>query len=136
MRRETIQFIRFGIVGVCSNLLLLLLYLLLTRVGVGHKSAMTVLYVVGVLQTFVFNRRWSFNHEGSVSIALRRYCIVYALGYLFNLGMLFVLVDRLGLPHEVIQACLILVLAVLLFLGQKYWVFRPVQGSIILTSDK
>ena len=118
------QFLRFAIVGLVSNALLFLLYLVLTKLGMGHKVAMSSLYLVGVMQTFVFNKRWSFKHKGVVRTALFRYWLVYALGYLLNLLALMILVDRVGLPHQLIQGIMILVLAILLFVAQKFWVFR------------
>ncbi len=118
------QFLRFAIVGGISNALLFLMYLALTKFGIGHKSAMTSLYIVGVMQTFVFNKRWSFKHNGMVRTALFRYWIVYALGYFINLLALMILVDHVGFPHQLVQGIMIIVLAILLFLAQKLWVFR------------
>ena len=117
------QFLRYGVVGLGSNLLLYLAYLGLTHLGMGHKSAMTVLYAVGVAQTFLFNRTWSFRHQGRLHGAFARYVASYALGYLLNLTVLWLAVDRFGLPHQIVQGVMILTLAVMLFLLQKYWVF-------------
>ena len=64
------EFIRYAIVGVVSNALLFVLYLSLTVAGVGHKLAATLVYAVGVAQTFVFNRSWSFRDEGAAHHAL------------------------------------------------------------------
>jgi len=36
-----------------------------------------------------------------------------------------VLVDRMGHPHQLVQGVSIVALAILLFLLQKFWVFRP-----------
>jgi putative flippase GtrA len=118
------QVVRFGFVGVTSNFILYLLYLALTGIGVGHKSAMTLLFAVGVIQTFAFNKRWTFGYQGFVQAAFLKYVIIYALAYLLNLTALLVLVDNLGYPHQVVQGVMILTLAVMLFLLQKFWVFR------------
>jgi putative flippase GtrA len=56
--------------------------------------------------------------------AFVRYCSAYGLGYVINLLVLIVLVDRMGYPHEIVQGVMILSLAVMLFLLQKFWVFR------------
>jgi putative flippase GtrA len=117
------QFLRYATVGMLSNLLLYLLYLAATSAGAGHKSAMTILYLLGVLMTFIFNRNWSFSHDGRLSSSFLRYFFVYLLGYLLNLVVLFALVDRAGLPHQWVQGVMILILAVALFLSQKFWVF-------------
>lgn len=121
-----IQGMRFVVVGLMSNLVLYLLYLLLTTISVGHKTAMTLVYILGVLQTFMFNRRWTFEHRGGLGPGLLRYFTVYGAGYLINLAALAILVDLLGWPHAIVQAAAILTLAVALFLAQKYWVFNQV----------
>jgi putative flippase GtrA len=118
------QFSRYAIIGVVSNLIIYLAYLLLTASGIGHKTAMTFLYIIGVLQTFFFNKNWSFQYDGASMPALRRYIITYGFGYLFNLAMLMLLVDFLGYPHQIVQGIMIIVVAVTVFLLQRYWVFR------------
>ncbi|MDC6166121.1 GtrA family protein [Paucibacter sp. XJ19-41] len=118
------QLLRYGIVGLSSNALGYLLYLGLTALGLGPKLAMSLLYLVGVLQTFVFNRRWTFGHGGGHGPAFGRYLAAYGLGYLLNLAVLYLLVDRWGQPHAIVQAVMIFVLAGLLFVLQKFWVFR------------
>lgn len=118
------QVVRYAVVGLASNALLYLAYLALTSAGVEPKLAMSLLYALGVIQTFYFNKTWSFRHGGTHGPAFIRYCISYGLGYLFNLVALYVLVDRLGHPHQIVQGALIICTAVLLFLLQKLWVFR------------
>jgi putative flippase GtrA len=125
MRKTAGQFIRYATVGLISNAVGFLLYLALTGAGMEHKLAMTLLYAVGVAQTFLFNKRWSFRHGGMHGPAFVRYCLSYGLGYVINLLVLIVVVDRLGYPHEVVQGVMVLSLAVMLFLLQKFWVFRP-----------
>jgi putative flippase GtrA len=119
-----LQGLRFMVVGLGSNVVLYLLYLFLTTAGLGHKTAMTLLFVVGTLQTFLFNKRWTFAHQGFLQASFVKYVGAYSAAYLWNLAALFVLVDRLGLPHQFVQGAMILVVALVLFLAQRYWVFR------------
>ncbi len=125
------QFLRYALIGLTSNAVLYAAYLALTGVGVGHKTAMTLLYVVGTLQTYIFNRRWTFLYRGRIPGSMLRYAATYAFGYLLNLTALFALVDILGLPHRPVQAVLIVTVAVSIFLLQKYWVFRPCAQNTI-----
>jgi putative flippase GtrA len=118
------QVARYLVVGLISNGLLYLAYLGLTFYGLGPKVAMTLLYGLGVLQTFVFNKKWSFNHEGSIKPAFSRYVAAYGCGYLINYTALFILVDNLGMNHQIIQAIMIIIVACVLFLLLKFWVFR------------
>lgn len=84
---------------------------------------MSLLFVIGVLQTFLFNKRWSFRYAGTDKSVLGRYIAAYVFGYLLNLAMLVVLVDWAEFPHLPVQAAMILIVAALMFLLQKFWVF-------------
>lgn len=124
------QFIRYVLVGLISNAILYGIYIVLTSLGMGLKLAMSLLYGVGVIQTFVFNKQWSFRFNGAAAPALVRYTTAYALGYVINFSAFILLVDQMELPHQWVQGVMIVVIAIMLFLAQRYWVFAPVKGSI------
>lgn len=123
MPRRT-QFIRYVLVGLTSNVTIYVCYLIMTRFGIGPKLAMSVLYFIGVFQTFVFNKKWTFRFKGPATPALMRYATVYTVCYIFQLLVLMLLVDLMGLPHQWVMGVLILFMALLLFIAQKFWVFR------------
>ena len=58
-----------------------------------------------------------------------RYILAYAAGYVLNLIVLLVLVDSWGFPHELVQGCMIVILAMLLFFLQRFWVFPQRQAG-------
>lgn len=120
---------RFALIGVASNLVLFLAYLALTRLGVDPKSAMSVLFVVGTLQTYLLNRAWTFAYQGAVRRSLARYVSAYGFAYTFNLVGLLVLVDHLGLRHAPVQAGMVLVVGAMLFVLQRCWVFADHSSS-------
>lgn len=117
------QLIRFAAVGVASNVLGYTLYLIITYLGVAPKLAMTVLYVVGAFIGFAGNRKYTFAHEGGLMGAGWRYVVAHGLGYLINLAIQIIMVDRLGYPHQLAQALGVCVVAVFLFVVLKYLVF-------------
>ena len=123
------QLVKFALVGLFVNGCLYLAYLALTRFGMGHKLAMTLLYLAGIFSAFTFNRNWTFQHDGKASLSLLRYVFAYLCGYVLNLGVLIVLVDRHGLQHEYVQGVMILFLAVFFFLLQKFWIFRDQSST-------
>lgn len=124
MHRLLGQLVRFGIVGLASNAVLYLAYLGLTAWGIGPKVAMTLLFFLGVLQTFVFNKHWSFSYAGEARASLRRYALTYASAYLINLAILLIMVDEAHWPHQLVQGLTTFILAAYLFVMQKLWVFR------------
>ena len=125
----TRQLACFAVIGVSLNAALYAAYLLLTHTMLGHLAAMTVAYCSGVVAGFVLNRRFTFGFEGDKSVAFVRYVAAYLAGYFINLAALWLLVDRLGVPHEIAQGALVLSIAVLLFFLQRYWVFSTTSGK-------
>jgi putative flippase GtrA len=130
------QLARYAVVGLASNGFGYFLYLLLTQLGLGPKTAMSLLYIVGVVQTFIFNKRWTFKNKNADHSIFLRYCMSYGLGYIINLIVLFILVDRQGYPHQIIQGAMILMLAIMLFLLQKFWVFRSKDVTALVHQQK
>lgn len=120
------QFFRYAVVGLVSNAIGYVIYIVLTHLGLGPKLSMSLLYVAAVLQTFVFNKKWSFRFDGAIAPALVRYATIYALGYVINFLALMLLVDQAGLPHQLVQGAMIMVVGVALYVAQRHWVFRHV----------
>ena len=120
----TKQFMRFALVGILSNGVLYLVYLGIVNQGLDPKLAMTITYLIGVTQTYVFNKKWSFEDRGSNSKGFFRYIIVYVVMYGISFFILMTGVDVLGFPHEIVQGGNILFCAILSFGFQKYWVFE------------
>jgi len=131
MRRPAASFVRFAIVGVCSNGALYLAYLALCLAGLGPKTAMTVSFLLGTTVTFAFNRNWSFQSDRAVPGAFVRYAATYALGYVFNFVALVLLVDLAGYPHQLVQGAMVVLVAILMFIVQRRWVFGGGPGAAL-----
>jgi putative flippase GtrA len=117
------QLVRYAAVGIATNVSGYAVYLLVTWAGMEPKVAMTSLYLMGAVASFFANRRWTFSHEGSIAAGGVRFGIAHLLGYLVNLGLLMIFVDRLGFPHQAVQAAAIVIVALLLFALFKWFVF-------------
>ena len=88
------------------------------------KITMTCLYALATVLGFIGNRQWSFSHKGHITKSAMRYFLVYLFGYGLNLAVLIYFVDILGYQHIWVQALAIPVVAVFLFLGLRYFVFK------------
>lgn len=124
------QLFRYGLVGVVTNLLGYLIYLLITFFGVEPKVLITFMYPLGAAIGFIGNRQWAFAHKGAAWKSIFRYCAAHFLGYLMNLSILFLFVDQLGYPHQWVQAVAIILVAGYLFVTFKFFVFPKGENSI------
>jgi putative flippase GtrA len=124
------QMIRYAIIGIASNLVGYMAYLLLTFFLVGPKIAMTLVYLTGASVGYFGNRQWTFTHKGKMLPALLKYSLAHAFGYAINFILLYVFVDRLLYPHQAVQLVAILVVAGILFFVFKKFVFANTPRAI------
>ncbi|MDR0233610.1 MAG: GtrA family protein [Zoogloeaceae bacterium] len=117
------QPVRFALVGIAQNGAGYLLYLFLTGLGADPKLVVAVCYPLGVLLSYLGNKKFTFSHRGDNAGALFRFVLTYASGYVINLAGLYFFVDILGWPHQWVQLGLMIFLAGWFFLAQKFFVF-------------
>lgn len=123
------RLLRYGLVGLASNSAGYLAYLLLTELGLSPKLTMTGLYASGAAIAFFGNRNFTFGDGGRIGPAAVRFMAVYAVGWLVNLSILVFFVDHRGQPHWMVQGIAILIVAALIFVLQRYFVFRSIPDS-------
>lgn len=126
-----IELFRYAAVGVATNVVAYFCYLILTYVGLPPQGAMTIVYVSCSIIGFLANRRLTFFDQGSMISSGVRYIIAQAVGYAINAVLLFVFVDRLGYSHARIQAGAIVVVAPVLFVAMKFFVFPRAGGGAL-----
>lgn len=125
--------LRYGLVGLASNLVGYLVYLALTGQGVAPKLAMTLLYFLSCGIGFIGNRQWTFGHRGNVLRSALGFFAAHSMGYLLNLSILIVFVDFLGYSHKYVQAVAIFVVAAFLYGAFRFFVFpRQPNGKELL----
>lgn len=127
------QFSRYAIVGVLSNASGYFAYLLVTWAGLDPKISMSMLYCIGATIGYYGNRQWAFSYRGGVASSAARYAMAHLVGYCINLLLLITLVDKLGYPHQWVQAAAVVVVASVLFILFRLFVFpqkdAPVRSS-------
>lgn len=120
-----VQFVKFGIVGVSNTLLFLAVYtLLLKGFGVWYLAASAIGFIVGAVNGFLLNRRWTFSGHIGDSLTPVRWGVVQSCGLLLNLGLVALCVSGLGMDELVGQAVAIVVVVVVTFVANRAWTFR------------
>lgn len=121
--RARSQAIRFVFVGLKSNAIYYILYVLLALAGVGPKTAVVCVFVFSLVYAFWFNKAFVFRSRDDLNSQFVRYVAVYLLALLLNLILLEWATTTLGFSHFLVQAVLGVVIAVPIFFLLKYFVF-------------
>lgn len=124
---STKQLVKYAYVGIGVNLIGYLIYILVTCYWFTPRVAVSVLYCFGVVASFIGNKRLTFSYTGSFIGSLVRYMFVYLIGYFINLLILTVFVYSYGYPHQLVQVLAILIVAIYLFIAQKFFVFKGIH---------
>jgi len=118
------QIFRYTSVGALTNLTAYLLYLALTWKWLQPEQAVSLTYPFGAAMAYFGQARFVFSQNVPHKLGMPRYIFSHVLGYLLNLSVLYVLVDRLSFPHQLVQIFAIVMVALFLFLLSKFFVFR------------
>lgn len=122
--------LRYCTVGLLLNVLGYGLYIFVTWLGLEPKVAVSIFYPLGVVYGYFAHKSLSFRHKGDHAFSGARFLLAQMGGYLLNLALLAALVDHFGIPHQIVQACAIVLVAIFLFLSFHYFVFpAPPHGE-------
>jgi putative flippase GtrA len=119
------QFVKFGIVGMSNTLLSLAVYTaLLKGFGMWYLAASAISYTVGMVNGFLWNRRWTFRGHVGDALTPVRWFVVQGCGLGATLGLVFLFVHDAGLDKLLGQACAVVIVVVFTFIANRAWTFR------------
>jgi putative flippase GtrA len=120
-----VQFVKFGVVGVSNTLLAFTIYTVLLKVfGVWYLAASAIGFVLGAVNGFLLNRRWTFAGHVGDALTPVRWGIVQGCGLGLNLGLLYLFVDDASIEKLLSQALATVIVTVVTFLVNRAWTFR------------
>jgi len=123
--KETIvQFIKFCIIGVSNTIVGLGIYYLLLYFNVYYLLANVIAFVFGVLNSFFWNRKFTFTKNTTTAFTIVRLYTSYGITTLLGTGLLYFFVDIVGLSKIISPVINIGITTVINFLLIKYFVFR------------
>ena len=127
---ELLKAAKFAIVGVANTLIDYGVFALLAQVlGANVYLSQVVSYSCGILNSYIWNRSWTFKTESRFfSPTLVRFLVLN----LCMLGLSTVLLAgflKLGLSKLVAKACTVVVTMVIGFAVNRLWVFKTQNSS-------
>lgn len=120
------EFVKFGIVGLLTTAVNFTIYSVLVLGGVYYLLAAVIAFAVATLNSYTFNRRWTFRSGEASRRQLVKFTSVQLGGLTLNLIALALLVEYGGFEDHKLMAQLLANSVVVgsNFAGNKLWTFR------------
>lgn len=119
------QFIRFCLVGFSNTLLTMLTVWILLKILYRSDYFSNIIgYLVGLINSFIWNRKWTFKNRLKVRVTIFKFIVIFAISYLFQLGNLFILLHFSKIDPYICQLLSIFIYTLLNFLLNKFYTFK------------
>jgi putative flippase GtrA len=119
------QAVKYGLVGVGNTLLsLAVIWVMMKPLGYGAVASNITGYAVGVLNSFVWNKQWTFRSQATWLGSALRFGLVFGVCYALQLGLLLYLDKHLMIDGYYNQIIAMAFYTVINFLLNKYFTFR------------
>lgn len=124
-KKSLFQFIKFGIVGISNTLLTALtIWVLLKVLHCSDYVSNLIGYIVGLLNSFIWNRKWTFESKTKVSATLFKFILTFAICYILQLGNLYLLLHFTHIDSYICQLLSIVVYTIINFILNKNYTFK------------
>ncbi|MDL2221591.1 GtrA family protein [Parabacteroides sp. OttesenSCG-928-N08] len=119
------QAIKYGIVGVSNTLITaIVIWVLMKLFGVPDVTSNAIGYAAGVLNSFIWNRQWTFKSQSGWVQSAIRFGIVFAICYLLQLVVLLWLNKTLTIDPYYNQLIAMAFYTVINFIMNKFYTFK------------
>ena len=146
-RQTFVQLLKYGVIGVFNTLITLVtFYLLNTKLGLSYGISNVTGYILGVINSFLWNHNWVFKTKNN----LRRELFLFVCGFLMCLALQlcvsWILLEGMGwksLPDDIIPFFpmrkagqnIVMVLAMVVYTLANYVYNRCVTFRVYSNSD-
>jgi putative flippase GtrA len=133
---------RFALVGVSNFFVSLAVFFLCYRLLVaGNVPALrgqapgaaaianVVAYIAGMVNSFLWNRSWTFRARGKILPQAVRFTVVNLVSLALGTVAMHVFVDQRGFPELAIFMPLAVVITLLNYFGSKLWAFAQPESA-------
>lgn len=122
--KHFLQFARFVFVGVLNTIVGYGGYLVFLYFGFHYLAAMVGSHVVGVTNSYFWNKYWTFKSRIKSHAEKVRFISVYAVTFVLNAVILTLLIQKIGMGAKLAGLVALLVVTVVSFGGHKLWSFK------------
>ncbi|CAI8853976.1 GtrA domain-containing protein [Bacillus sp. IT-79MI2] len=123
------KFLKFGLVGIFNTLITIISYIILVKFGINYLIANIISYLIGVANSYYWNKNWVFRSNGKNLSIFLKFLIVNLIVLAFNTFSLFILVDKLLYNEFIAQIFAIGIGMMINFFLNKIWTFNQSENS-------
>lgn len=117
--------VRYLLVGIANTIVGLgTIYSVMYFLQLKIVYANALGYTVGVLVSFVLNKKWTFKSDDHFVSSLLRFLLVLAVAYAANLGTVLFSVSKFAIDPYIAQALGIIPYTAIGYLGSHYFAFQ------------
>lgn len=119
---------RYVFVGVLNTVISYLAFIILLSVGLHYLPASLLSYILGVGNSYLWNKYFTFRQSAIRLPELLKFISVYAGQYLIGLIGLVVLVEIFRLGPILAQTIILIVSVTVTFFAHHHWTFKDDSG--------
>ena len=123
------KFLKFGLVGIFNTLITIISYIILVKFGMNYLIANIISYLIGVANSYYWNKNWVFQSNSKNLSVFLKFLIVNLIVLAFNTLSLFILVDKLLYNEFIAQIFAIGIGMIINFFLNKIWTFNQRENS-------
>ncbi|MBC6973131.1 GtrA family protein [Bacillus sp. Xin] len=118
------KFLKFSLIGVLNTLITIISYIFLIKIGMNYLIANCFAYLIGVANSYYWNKNWVFESENKDVSLFFKFLTVNLIVLTFNTISLFILVDKFFINKFISQLFSIGVGMIMNFFLNKIWTFN------------
>lgn len=119
---------RFGIVGLVATLLHMAVAWTVNRLGVTPYAANALGFAAGFVIAYLGHFYWTFGRRGNHLRHQLRFIVVSAVSFALGNGVIWLVVDRLGLSFDLALVVIVLVVPPTSWMLSRVWAFRAPES--------
>ncbi|AAT61203.1 sugar translocase [Bacillus cereus] len=123
------KLLKFGLVGIFNTLITIISFWILLKFGMNYLIANTIAYLLGVANSYYWNKNWVFKSNNKSTSMFFKFLTVNLIVYAFNTLCLFILVGKIALNALIAQIFAIGVGMVINFVLNKIWTFNQTEKA-------
>ena len=125
MKRQGVQFLKFGIVGLSNSIITFVVYSILVFCGSNYIVANVIGYCAGVVNSYIWNSKFVFKRQQS-KVLFTKFMLVNLITLSINTVLIFILIEKFEYGKYVSQLITISVSMIINFTLNKLWTFKKI----------